>query len=390
MASKRRSQGSVRMNFRPPGGDSSQRCDGAAPRGTKPTAELTSIMETFTIISLYVCKKSIFFNTDIKVGLYLAALFFISIVCDFAPLPRSYMSRSDNIFNKYFVKLAWGWNLTLLVPFCLLSSYVYCCGNREKIVRNHLPRIVIATGAWYVWTHLFNVVEALFGRCNARTFATKELCLKNGYMWNGLDISGHSFILIYGSLVLIEECRSIVNWESIRNFLRDEEHRRTTKDTTNNNPLKNLSDEELVCLRRSYDKFTPYIRGLFITITCLQILWDVMLVCTLLYYHIMIEKFIGGAVAILTWFVTYRVWYKTSTVPPALPGEGCFRYIKDKSSPPFPASRRRVGSAQNGPTFMGMPIYGLKTDSNAGGGNMTPPARDATSAPEDPLPNSSR
>lgn len=371
MASKRRAptnQGSFRMNFRPAG--ETPKCD--PPRGTKPTIEPTSIKEIFTIMVLHMCKRSIFFNTDLKVAVYLGALFLISLICDFTTVPKSYMARSNNIFNAYFVKFAWGWNLLLLIPYILLSAFVYCCGKRDRILRNHIPRIVIATCAWYFWTKLFNVIESSFGKCNARTFGTKEICLKNGYMWNGLDISGHSFILIYGSLVLIEECRSIMNWESIKDFIRNEEHYRTTRDTSlSNNPLRNLTHEDLYTLKISYEKYTPYIRGLFIAITILQILWDVMLVCTMLYYHIMIEKFIGGAIAILTWFVTYRYWYKMPQLLPGLPGEGSFKYIKDKNAPPpFPAARKRTGSVVNGnrdlPRFMGMPLYGLRNESTPG------------------------
>jgi hypothetical protein len=38
-------------------------------------------------------------------------------------------------------------------------------------------------------------------------YETKRGCLKAGHFWNGFDISGHVFILIYSSLVLIEEAR---------------------------------------------------------------------------------------------------------------------------------------------------------------------------------------
>lgn len=375
MASKKRgnnlnSSGSIRMNFRPATNDNQSK---ESAKGTKPTAESTSIKEIFTIMALYICKKSIFFNTDLKVGVYLGCLFFVSIICDFVNPPKSYMSRSDNIFNQYFVKMAWGWNLIFLIPFCFLSSYVYCCGNKDKIIKNHLPRIIIATGFWYFWTSFFNYIESNFGKCNVRTFSTKERCIKNGYMWNGFDISGHSFILIYGSLVLIEETRSIVNWESIKDYLRIEEHTRTqtpiNRDITNLNPLRYLNEEEFSILKQSYDKLTPYIRLLFISMTLLQLLWDIMLVITMMYHHIMIEKFIGGSIAILTWFVTYRFWYKMPDVPPNLPGEGSFKYIKEKTTPNvFPAARRRTGSVPNGnrdvPRFMGMPLYNLKRDSN--------------------------
>lgn len=385
MASKKRtqptSQGSFRMNFRP----TNEMQRGEPPRGTKPTAELTSVQEIFTIMALYLCKKCIFFNTDLKVALYLGALFFISLICDFVTVPKSYMSRSDNIFNQYFVKMAWGWNLLFLVPYLLLTSYVYCCGNKDKIMKFHFPRIVIATGAWFFWTKSFNIIEATFGRCNVKSFYTKESCLKNGFMWNGFDISGHSFILIYGSLVLIEECRSIMNWESIKDFLRNEEHARNTRENQDisnyTNPLRNLSNRDLMIIKESYEKLTPYIRILFIGITLLQLLWDVMLVMTMMYYHIMIEKFVGGSIAILTWFATYRFWYKMSDVPPSLPGEGSFKYIKEKTTPNvFPAARRRTGSVINAnrdvPRFMGMPLYGLRNDNSAT--NITPPSSATT------------
>lgn len=384
MASSKRRQtqnpGSFRMNFRPPTNES-QRCD--PPRGTKPTTQATSIKEVFTLMALHVCKKSIFFNTDLKVGIYLAALFLVSLICDFAPIPKSYMSRSDNIFNSYFVKYAWGWNLVFLIPFAALTTYVYCCGNKDKIIKTHAPRILIATCAWYFWTNFFNFIESSFGKCNAKSLSSKQACLKAGYFWNGLDISGHSFILIYGSLVLIEECRCIMNWESIRDFIRNEEHYRSTRDTTvSNNPLRNLTNEQFTVLKESYEKFTPYIRGLFIAMTLLQILWDVMLVCTMIYYHIMIEKFIGGAVAILQWFVTYRYWFSLNKVQPGLPGEGLFKYIKDKSAPPpFPAARKRTGSVVNGkdiPKFMGMPLYTNQSNPSRNTPSEVPPEETST------------
>lgn len=385
MSSKRRtptSQSSFRMNFRP-NQNESQRTEPS--RGTRPTSDPTSIKEIFILMALHICKKSLFFNTDLKVGIYLAALFIVSIICDFAPLPKTYMSRSDNIFNAYFVKYAWGWNLLFLVPFVIFTSYIYTCGNRDKMLKKHIPRIVIATCAWYFWTKLFNIIETGYGKCNARSLTSKEACLKSGYFWNGFDISGHSFILIYGSLVIIEECRAIMNWESIREFLRNEEHNRTVREpSASNNPLRNLSHEQLFTLKQSYEKYTPYIRILFITMTVLQILWDVMLICTMLYYHIMIEKFIGGSIAILTWFFTYRFWFRQSTIP-GMPGEGAFKYIKDKAAPaPFPAARKRMGSVPNGnrdiPRFMGMPLYGLRTETPGG----TP--RSTESQSEDSVP----
>ncbi|CAH1367368.1 unnamed protein product [Tenebrio molitor] len=354
MATKRRPL-HTKLNFRPNISDSNLEF-----RGTKPTCEPTSVKETFTLMVLYLCKKSLFFDTNLKVAIYLGTLFLLSLIADVSTVPKMYLSRSDNIFNKFFVKFAWGWNLTLLAPFVGFTTYIYCCGQKQRIVKHHLLRILIATFFWWFWTTLFNMIEATFGRCAHRQFSTKGSCLQAGHVWNGFDVSGHTFILIYGSLFLIEETRCMENWDSIKEHLRLENHHRLTKDPAQNmNPLRHLTDDEMRELQFNYKKYTPYIRGLFVAITIFQIMWDVMLVCTMLYYHVMIEKFLGGVLAILTWFFTYRMWYAHPKLYPKLPGQGVFKYIKKKNEAPPPV-KRRTGSIVNngrGPVFMGRPIY---------------------------------
>lgn len=358
MATKRKPiHGSHGLKFRPSMSETKTET-----KGTKPTTNQSSVKEVFAIMVMHLCKKSLFFDTNLKVALYLGCLFLVSLIADVMPIPKGYLSRSDNILNQYFVKFAWGWNLLLLMPYTILTSFVYCCGDKQKIIKHHLVRIFIATMFWWTWTTAFNIIESTLGRCSMKgeVYNSKQKCLKDGYLWNGFDVSGHCFILIYGSLVLIEECRSIINWDSIKDYIRLEDHKRSTRSNSeDNNILKNLSPPQFQLLKFSYDKYTPYIRGLFVGITLLQILWDVMLVGTIVYYHIMIEKFLGGAVAILTWFFTYKFWYPSSFLP-RLPGDGVFKYNKPKSAPVV--SRKRTGSIINGqPTFMGRP---LKTDTN--------------------------
>ncbi|XP_022917415.1 acyl-coenzyme A diphosphatase FITM2 [Onthophagus taurus] len=358
MATRRRSiHNTSGLNFRP---STSAESKQEQPRGTKPTTEQSSIKEVLGLMMIHLCKKSLFFDTNLKVGLYLAALFLLSLIADVIIIPKSYLSRSDNAINQYFVKFAWGWNLTILVPYVVLTSSVYCCGNIRQMIKHHLIRIAIATFFWWLWTTIFNVIEANYGRCSTKSFDSKQTCLKNGYHWNGFDLSGHCFILIYGSLLLIEECRSMNNWSTIKDCIRLEEHHRINKLTSENtNILRGLSNEQFSILKINYEKYTPYIRSLFILITIFQILWDVMLICTMLYYHIMIEKFLGGAIAILTWFFTYRFWYKQSTLLPKLPGEGIFKYHMKPKTSPFNVSavRKRTSLNTNGQsTFMGMPL----------------------------------
>lgn len=49
-------------------------------RGTKPAAEATSIKETLIMALLHLCRKTIFFDIRLKVGLYLLSLFLISLI----------------------------------------------------------------------------------------------------------------------------------------------------------------------------------------------------------------------------------------------------------------------------------------------------------------------
>lgn len=315
---------------------------------------------------MHVCKKTLFYDTNLKVALYLGSLFLISLIGDFIPYPKTYFARSDNLFNVYFVKMGWAWTLVLSSPFLFMTSYTLCCGDAQRLVKRHLPRILIATAFWWSWTKLFRIIENSYGRCNVRGFDGKSACLKGGHFWNGFDISGHGFILIYSSLVLIEEARPIVGWEYIKEHIRNEEHNRATGEPSSTNPLRNLKDHEVKRLKWLYEKYTPAIRTLFIGCAVLQLLWDVMLVCTMLYYHKMIEKVLSGIFAILTWFFCYRVWYPSRATLPDAAGQGLFNYQKSRH-PPLPLKRtpslvsstRNTATPGDLPKFMGMPLYGL-------------------------------
>lgn len=291
----------------------------------------------------------------------------VSLVLDFSPFPKSYFARSDNLFNVYFVKLGWFWTLLFSSPFLYFTNFTLCCGDLQKFLKHHVPRLVIATIFWYCWTSAFNVIENVYGRCNMKAYETKRGCLKAGHFWSGFDISGHVFILIYSSLVLIEEARPIVGWDNIKEHLRLEDHnRRTQEQSPTSNPLRNLNSDEISTLRFLYQKHTPIIKLLFVAITVLQLLWDVMLVCTMLYYHRMVEKVAGGIIAIITWYFTYRAWYPSKSVLPDAAGKGAFNYQQKVVRPTLMARQNSLltnskaakpSTSSEMPKFMGRPIY---------------------------------
>ncbi|CAD6236404.1 GSCOCG00008164001-RA-CDS [Cotesia congregata] len=341
------------MNFRPNSGVQEDR------GGTRPTAPPSSVGAILISMVIHLCKKSLLFEPRLKIVIYCGAIFIVSLIADFIPMPKSYFSRSDNIFNRYFVKWGWGWLLTVTIPWVALTGHTLGCGKRPILVK-HLARIVLATAAWLLWTKLFHFIETNHGRClNTKDLQlqTKTKCLQAGKFWSGFDISGHTFILIYSSLILAEEASSFLGWEGIRDLIMKEEYSRTTNEISSG-MLRNLSDTDLGFLKKAHNVFTPWLRGLFIIMTLQQLLWDIMLVSTILYYHIMIEKFIGGVIAILTWYVTYKWLFKLPKCGLLAPGEGVFRYYEPREPLSTPPSSRLRRSTLNGntPTFMGMPI----------------------------------
>ncbi|KAI4503747.1 hypothetical protein M0802_001150 [Mischocyttarus mexicanus] len=343
---------SSRLNFRP---NLSQEDRG----GTRPTAAPSSIGLILVTMFLHVCKKSLLFDTRLKVAIYCGTIFTISLVADFVIMPRSYFSRSDNALNRYFVKWGWGWLLVVTIPWIVLTSHTLGCGRRSILLK-HLARLLLATFAWLMWTRLFNYIETNFGRCvntKESQLQFKVKCLQAGKFWNGFDISGHTFILIYSSLILAEEGSSMIGWEGIKDLIMREEHTRITPNETSFGPLRNLSDRDLEFLKKAHKIFTPYLRALFVVMTGQQLLWDVMLVSTVLYYHIMIEKFLGGIAAVLTWYITYQWWYKLPKIGLPPPGDGLFKYNEVKPQHDLNAARtRRTTLNGNTNRFMGLPI----------------------------------
>ncbi|EZA48308.1 hypothetical protein DMN91_008235 [Ooceraea biroi] len=349
---------SNRMNFRP---SSTQQEDRG---GTRPTAAPSSIGLILVTMLLHVCKKSLLFDTRLKIAIYGGTIFAVSLIADFVAMPRTYFSRSDNALNQYFVKWGWGWLMSVVVPWVAMTAHTLGLGRRPILLR-HLARVLLATFAWFAWTWLFNYVETTYGRClNTRDvqLQNKAKCLQSGRFWSGLDISGHTFILIYSSLILAEEGSSLVGWEGIKDLVMREEHTRTTPNESSTGPLRNLSDGDLEFLKKVHGTLTPYLRGLFVAMTLQQLLWDIMLVSTVLYYHIMIEKFLGGVAAVITWYVTYQWWFKLPKIGLPAPGDGLFKYNEVRTNPENTAAgnsartRRSTLNGSNQPRFMGMPI----------------------------------
>lgn len=270
-----------------------------------------------------------------------------------------------------------------------LTTSVYCCGNRKQMLR-HFARLAIGTLVWFLWTNLFSMIETSTGQCITKDAALlsvkgRKTCVSKGGKWTSFDISGHAFLLMWCVFFITEEARCIIGWDGIKEFIRHEEHNRgrvaqygaSAPDTFEETPLKHLENEEFEELKQNYGKFDVIAKVILIGLTVLTCLWDIMIVATALYFHVMIEKVIAGLIAAFMWYIMYNGFY-TMDISPGLPGSGLFKYNDTKPSllATSPTTAKPLSSLGKGassstatkpnkpkelpddvPKFMGMPLY---------------------------------
>lgn len=292
-------------------------------KGTQLVREPTTVPDIFLTIFLFVCRKYLFFPTNRRLFAYFVLLI-ASVVADFVRFPKIYFADSRTFLNQYLVKFGWFWTILWTTSFLLATSKVFCLYSRTSVIQ-HAVRLVVATFFWYFWTNAFNQLEEYYGKCVGKSHGTRFECNAAGYKWKSFDTSGHVFILIYSTLVMISEARPIVGWDKIQDVLRIEENTRKDGKNTAATTFSTLSTNELETLKDVYKRTTPYIQVLFIVITIFVAVWELMLITTMMYFHTMPEKLLAGVVAMLTWFVTYKLWFASTILPP-LPGDGFFKY----------------------------------------------------------------
>ncbi|OQR67133.1 FIT family protein CG10671 isoform 1 [Tropilaelaps mercedesae] len=298
--------------------DNTRKGSTVSPIGRRPLPEPMTIGNTILMVILHVCRRAVLIDAKHKVGIYLGFLFIGSTISDIGfPVPKTYFSNKSNVFNVYFVKFGWGWTMALTSLYIYLTSSVYCAGDKHRITQ-HLLRMLTGTAIWSLVTNFFVYVESKTGACSASKIVLRSACLDRGHRWIGFDISGHCFLLIFCHLLISEELRTLFNWERIADIIRNEQF-------DEESPMNHLNDEQKQALRKNYPRYTPYIRALFIALTMLALLWDVMLVGTVLYFHTMVQKVAGGIFAVLCWYFAYRFWYPSGVLPP-MPGVGLIRY----------------------------------------------------------------
>ena len=239
--------------------------------------------------------KNVIFGieSNYRAVIYLLSSMYLSIYCDFSDNSESYLAKQNNILNIYFVKFSWGWTLLSLGGYVIATTI-----ENPKIQTNYTDcinvllklaiRLFIATMVWYFITESFLLVEEQTGVCAIPKYLDKSTCRNNGFFWKGFDISGHCFLLVWCNLVINEEIQG-------SGTLDMKEKVTVVMDTSS----KNNSRHQF--------SFGPLF---FYLLAFITMLWDLMIICTNMYFHTPYEKILGTVIAVSIWLVLYQFIYK--------------------------------------------------------------------------------
>ncbi|XP_043914316.1 fat storage-inducing transmembrane protein 1 [Protopterus annectens] len=257
--------------------------------------------------NMFLQKLLVFFSTQIaKVlgNIYIRKYYhlWLAFLVTFGPLlqfyanPKAIFAKKNNYFNIYFVYSGWGWTCSFLGGFIFLLAYLST--RRILTALRHLSRLLVGTLIWFASTETFFFIENITGSCIhpvsegllLNNITNKRECLKEGHQWNGYDISGHTFLLIYCSFVIVEELHVFYFY-----------------------------------LQRGKPAGVP-LHLIFLLNCILLCLWNIMLLITVVYFHQYSEKIVGAAIATVCWHFTYNIWYRTRWSP-GRPGHRLFTKV---------------------------------------------------------------
>ncbi|KAI9364430.1 Fat storage-inducing transmembrane protein [Zopfochytrium polystomum] len=212
-------------------------------------------------------------------------------------LPTSFFANKRNPLNVYFAKFAWGWTTVFLFTFLISVAADRTRSARSArsglganpMLWNAAARWLCTTLVWAVLTQYFlgpSLLDRVFaasGTCSIGDFSHPHACRAGGGQWLGFDISGHCFLLVLSSLVLVEEQKVV--------------------------RVPREPGAPLVITTRTTRLIQRGLNGLLL-------LWWIMLAATAVYFHSWKEKLTGTILGIGSWYVLYGVAFVWMRIVP--------------------------------------------------------------------------
>lgn len=231
-----------------------------------------------SILTINILKLLVFYFTMVIV---------VSFLCSIQRPAPGYFSDKRNMLNQYFVKLGWAWTLAGICSLIAVTNFIENRGEYKNI-SSPLIRLLLMTLYWYACTHSFEWLDGASGTCefSPDKHVTKRSCRREGFGWHGFDISGHCFLLLL-SIIFINQESQVLEKVSRRldSFEKDDK-------------------EEASFL---YINCRLYLRLVTIFLVFLMTLWTIMMFFTAVYFHTVLQKFLGLLFASLGWVLMYKI-----------------------------------------------------------------------------------
>lgn len=161
------------------------------------------------------------------------------------------------------------------------------------------------TNSFYLSQVIFQLIEKYTEACTHKSIKlklTKKECYnKDNHMYHSFDISGHSYLLTYCVLIMMEESKEILHFLCLGRYLHG-----APKDSTEEVTWPKFEEKEAKSLKPRFTILSPLVVIGFVCVVVLCLLWDFMLIVTTVYYHSFLEKVIGTILAVSMWYMLYR------------------------------------------------------------------------------------
>ncbi|KAI9203784.1 inositol phospholipid synthesis and fat-storage-inducing TM-domain-containing protein [Polychytrium aggregatum] len=214
-------------------------------------------------------KALIIVASVLGIGVALANASVVSLLA--ASPVEGFFRNSKNFLNVWFVKKGWFWTSLLLLLSVALNHF----NSKTRAAFRGLVRWVLATLCWATMSRLMHHSDRLLGQCRNASFADPYSCRKGESVWDGIEISGHAFLLSFAFLCIAEESSAL---DAIYK-----------EDVTMSHTIS----------RQTWSQ--PVAKVLSALMMLFQLLWIGMLFVTGLYFHSAMEKIFGLAFGVLFW-----------------------------------------------------------------------------------------
>ena len=255
-------------------------------------------------------RKIMSVRAEYKLAFYMVLVFMGSLFSELStPKKLIFLQRIARPLNTFVIRFGFGWVMTLLIPLVIVTTRIYSKNSNVTILGN-LFRLIINGFVWFVATSVFVWYYASQGMClvveqtNQTHTAVKNLlfneCKRQGHHWTGFDISGHTFLLIFCNLILIEEIKvtRIIDRIALQ----------TVPSVTTE------SDFQLNQAMSKKDRLIIQIIVCLVGLTAIS--YDYVLLITVFYYHTVLEKMLALLTASICWYLCYRVLYPKISMSP--------------------------------------------------------------------------